>query len=372
MKIGVPKEIKDNEFRVAVVPAGARELIAAGHRVLVQQGAGAGAGFADAAYVAAGAEIVATDEEVFAVADLIVKVKEPQSAERKRMRDGQVLFTYLHLAPDPAQADDLIASGATCVAYETVTAPDGSLPLLTPMSEVAGRMAIQVGASALERPRGGSGVLLGGVPGVAPGHVAILGAGVSGSHAAAMALGLGARVTIVDRSLPALRRATERFGTAVETVYSTQDAIDRLVRDADVIVGTVLVPGETAPKLIARRHLAEMRKGSVIVDVSVDQGGCVETTRATTHAAPTYIVDGIVHYCVANMPGGVARTSTLALTNATLPHVLAIANKGAAQALGDDPHLRNGLNVHAGRITHGGVARSLGKTFVEPTKALAA
>ncbi len=372
MKIGVPKEIKDNEFRVAVVPAGVRELVAAGHHVLVEAGAGIGAGFDDAAYVAAGAAIVPSAEETFAGADLIVKVKEPQAVERKRLRAHQVLFTYLHLAPDPAQADDLAASGATCIAYETVTAPDGSLPLLTPMSEVAGRMAIQVGASALERPRGGSGVLLGGVPGVAPGHVAILGAGVSGSHAAAMALGLGARVTIVDRSLPALRRAVDRFGTAIEAVYSTRDAIDNLVRDADLIVGTVLIPGETAPKLITRRHLAEMRKGSVIVDVSVDQGGCVETTRATTHAAPTYIVDGIVHYCVANMPGGVARTSTLALTNATLPHVLAIANKGAAKALTDDPHLRNGLNVHAGRITHDGVARSLGKAFVEPLKAIAA
>jgi alanine dehydrogenase len=363
VKIGVPKEIKVHENRVGLVPASVRELVHDGHTVWIERGAGLGAGISDGDFEAAGAKLAETAKAIFATADMIVKVKEPQAEERQNLRPGQILFTYLHLAPDPAQTKDLLASGATCIAYETVTAPDGSLPLLTPMSEVAGRMAIQVGARCLENTMGGRGILLGGVPGVSPAEVVILGAGVAGSNAAAMAIGLGANVTLVDRSLGALRRAVDRFGTAIRTVYSTRIAIDELLAKADLVIGTVLIPGAKAPKLITRQSLTAMKPGAVIVDVAIDQGGCAETSHATTHADPTYIVDGIVHYCVANMPGGVARTSTLALNNATLPYVVAIAGKGWKRALTDDIHLRCGLNIHAGKLTYQAVATALGLDF---------
>lgn len=357
MKVGVPKEIKTREFRVGMVPNGVRELVAAGHEVLVQSQAGAGMGCDDAQYAAVGARIVNSAAEVFA-ADLIVKVKEPQPDECAMMHTGQTLFTYLHLAADRQQAEGLIKSGATAIAYETVTAPDGSLPLLTPMSEVAGRMAVQVGAACLEKERGGSGVLLGGVTGVAPGHVVILGGGVAGTNAAQMAVGLHARVTVVDRSLPRLRQLDALFGGRVRTAYSTAATIEALVADADLVIGTVLIPGAAAPKLVTRAMLKKMKPGSVLVDVSIDQGGCFETSKPTTHSNPTYIVDDIVHYCVANIPGAVPRTSTFALTNATLPYVKALADKGVREALAD-PHLRNGVNVHAGAIAHPAVAESL-------------
>lgn len=359
MRIGVPREIKAHENRVGLVPASVRELVHGGHAVWIERGAGIGAGIADGDFEAAGARLSDSADEIFATVDMVVKVKEPQAEERAKLRPGQLLFTYLHLAPDPAQTNDLLASGATCIAYETVTAPDGSLPLLTPMSEVAGRMAIQVGARCLENAHGGRGILLGGVPGVAPAEVVILGAGVAGSNAAAMALGLGASVTLVDRSLPALRRAVDRFGTAIRTAFSTRDAIDGLLRKADLVIGTVLIPGAKAPKLVTEQALKTMKTGSAIVDVAIDQGGCTETSRATTHADPTYIVHDIVHYCVANMPGGVARTSTFALNNATLPFVVAIADKGWKQALTDDIHLRRGLNIHSGKVAHQAVAAAL-------------
>lgn len=364
MRIGVPTEIKEHEYRVGLVPASVKELTHDGHKVLVQTGAGLGAGLTDQDYIDAGAEVVADADQVFSGAELIVKVKEPQAAERRKLRPGQILFTYLHLAPDPEQTRDLIASGATCIAYETVTAADGSLPLLTPMSEVAGRMAVQVGASCLEKAHGGRGVLLGGVPGVAQGDVVILGGGVAGSSAALVAIGMGANVTVVDRSLPVLRHIAERFGTSVNTVFSTRDAVDRLVTNSDLVIGTVLVPGAKAPKLITAAMVRRMRPGAVIVDVAIDQGGCSETSHATTHTHPTYVVDNVVHYCVANMPGAVARTSTLALNNATLPFVLALAHKGWRQAMIDDPHLRAGLNVHAGNLTHEAVASALGMPVV--------
>jgi len=370
MRIGVPKETKVHENRVGLVPASVRELVQGGHDVWIERSAGEGAGIADGDFTAAGARLAESADEIFAAAEMLVKVKEPQAGERKKLRPGQILFTYLHLAPDPTQTEDLLASGATCIAYETVTAPDGSLPLLTPMSEVAGRMAIQVGASCLENAHGGRGVLLGGVPGVAPGEVIILGAGVAGSNAAAMAVGLGASVTLVDRSLSALRRAVDRFGTSVRTVYSTRDAIEGLLSKADLVVGTVLIHGAKAPKLITRQSLKTMKAGSAIVDVAIDQGGCTETSRATTHADPTYIVDDIVHYCVANMPGGVARTSAFALNNATLPFVLAIADKGWKQALTDDIYLRRGLNVHAGKLTYQAVATALGREFTTAERVL--
>jgi len=371
MKVGVPKEVKNNEFRVGLVPASVRELTARGHAVLVETGAGAGAGLADAEYVAAGATIVGAADAVFEGSDLIVKVKEPQAAERARLRPGQVLFTYLHLAPDLEQTRDLIASGSTCIAYETVTAENGALPLLTPMSEVAGRMAAQVGAHYLERAAGGRGVLMGGVPGVPPASVVILGGGVSGSHAATIAAGMGARVTIVDRSLDVLRRLAIQFGTAVETVYSTAGAVENLVLEADLVIGTVLVPGAAAPQLVTADMVRRMLPGSVLVDVSIDQGGCFETSRATTHADPVFEVDGVTHYCVANMPGGVARTSTFALNHATLPFVLALADKGWKRAVSEDPHLRNGVNVHAGAVSHVAVSEALGLDFtpIEPSLA---
>ncbi len=371
MRIGVPKEIKVHEYRVGLVPSSVRELVLHGHTVMVETGAGLGAGLSDDDYVRAGATIAATAEEVFSSAEMIVKVKEPLAVERARLRPGQILFTYLHLAPDPDQTRDLMASGATCIAYETVTAADGTLPLLTPMSEVAGRMSVQVGAACLEKAHGGRGVLLGGVPGVPPGDVVILGGGVAGSNAALIALGMGATTTIVDRSPVALRRAADRFGTEIRTVFSTRDAIDRLVTNADLVIGTVLVPGAAAPKLVTRDLVKRMKPGAVIVDVAIDQGGCCETSRATTHAEPTYVVDGIVHYCVANMPGAVSRTSTFALNNVTLPFTLALADKGWKQALADDAHLRNGLNVSGGRVTHPAVAAALGQTFTAPEAAMA-
>lgn len=358
MKIGVPKEIKTREFRVGLVPAGVRELSAAGHDVIVQSQAGAGMGCGDDQYAAAGARIVPYAADAFA-AELIVKVKEPQPEECALLRSGHTVFTYLHLAADPRQAAGLVKSGATAIAYETVTAPDGSLPLLTPMSEVAGRMAVQVGAACLEKERGGSGVLLGGVTGVAPGHVVILGGGVAGTNAAQMAVGLRARVTVVDRSLPRLRQLDAQFDGRVRTAYSTTATIESLLIDADLVIGTVLIPGAAAPKLVTRAMLKKMKPGSALVDVSIDQGGCFETSKPTTHSDPTYIVDDIVHYCVANIPGAVPRTSTFALTNATLPYVKALADKGVQDALAADAHLRNGVNVHAGAITHRAVADSL-------------
>ncbi len=363
MRIGVPKEIKNHEYRVGLVPAGARELVAAGHEVLIQSGAGAGIDVDDSAYESAGAKIAATAADVFAASDLIVKVKEPQLAECKMLRRGQTLFTYLHLAADAAQAKALMASGATAIAYETVTSPDGSLPLLTPMSEVAGRMSVQVGAVSLQKANGGLGVLLGGVPGVAPAKVVILGGGVSGSCAAEMAVGLRADVTIVDKSLKRLRQLDAMFAGQLKTVASTADAIEALVTQADLVIGAVLVAGAAAPKLVTRDMVRKMKRGAVMVDISIDQGGCFETSRPTTHAEPTFVVDGVVHYCVTNMPGAVSRTSTFALTNATLPYVKALATHGTQKALALDPHLQNGLNVFDGAITHEAVARDLGLPY---------
>ncbi len=363
MKIGVPKEIKVHEYRVGLVPAGVRELVNAGHSVTVQTGAGSGIGFGDTDYKAAGASIAANAGDVFAGADLIVKVKEPQIAECKMLGAGQVLFTYLHLAADKAQAQGLIDSGATAIAYETVTAADGSLPLLTPMSEVAGRMSVQVGATSLQKANGGFGVLLGGVPGVPPAKVVILGGGVSGTHAAEMAVGLGADVTVVDRSVKRLRELSALYGNRLKTAYSTAHAIEELVRDADLVIGAVLIAGAAAPKLVSRAMVKSMKTGAVMVDIAIDQGGCFETSRPTTHAEPTYSVDGVIHYCVTNMPGAVPRTSTFALTNATLPYVDALADLGWKAALAKDPGLVRGLNVHAGQITHEAVARDLGFSF---------
>jgi alanine dehydrogenase len=360
MRIGVPREIKVHEYRVGLVPAGVRELTAAGHEVTVETGAGAGIGVSDADYRQAGASIAASAAEVFARGELIVKVKEPQPAECALLRPGQVLFTYLHLAADPVQARGLIQSGATAVAYETVYGRGGSLPLLTPMSEVAGRMSIQVGAACLQKANGGRGVLLGGVPGVPAAKVVILGAGVAGTHAAEMAVGLRADVTVVDRSVERLRELSSLFGSALRTAYSTVEAVERLVREADLVVGAVLIAGAAAPKLVTRAMVASMQAGAVLVDISIDQGGCFETSKPTTHAEPTFLVDGVVHYCVANMPGAVARTSTFALTNATLPYVKQLADLGWRAALERDPGFAAGLNVHAGEITHPAVAQALG------------
>jgi len=362
MRIGVPREIKVHEYRVGLVPAGARELIAAGHEVLVESGAGNGIGVEDAHYRAAGAAIAANAVEVFQHADLVVKVKEPQAAECALLRKDQVLFTYLHLAADAAQAKAIMKSGATAIAYETVTSPNGSLPLLTPMSEVAGRMSIQVGAASLQKANGGFGVLLGGVPGVPPAKVVNLGGGVSGTHAAEMAVGMRADVTVVDRSVPRLRELSTIFGSALRTSYSTTETIEHLVRDADLVVGAVLVTGAAAPKLVTRAMIKTMKPGAVLVDISIDQGGCFETSRPTTHADPTFVVDGVIHYCVANMPGAVPRTSTLALTNATLPYVRALADLGWRAAFKRDAGLAAGLNVYGGEITHEAVARALGLT----------
>ena len=370
MIVGVPKEIKPREQRVGLLPGGVRELTARGHRVLVERGAGAGAGAEDARYEAAGAEMAPDAAAVFAQAELIVKVKEPQPGEWAQLRAGQTLFTYLHLAPDPAQARGLQESGCTAIAYETVTAPGGGLPLLAPMSEVAGRMAVQVAAYFAQNAHGGAGLLLGGVPGVEPGRVVVLGGGVAGFNAATMAVGLGADVTVVERNPARLRELDARFMGRLKTVHSTTENVERLVTGADVVIGTVLIPGASAPKLIPRALLARMKPGAVLVDVAVDQGGCADTTRPTTHDDPVYLEEGVVHYCVANMPGGVPHTSTQALTNATLPHVLALADKGAAQAMRDDPHLLAGLNVHAGHLTHPAVAAALGEPAVPPLEAL--
>jgi alanine dehydrogenase len=363
MRIGVPKEIKVHEYRVGLTPAGVRDLVAAGHQVMVETKAGAGIGVEDHAYEVAGATIAKTAKEVFDGAELVVKVKEPQLAECKMLRAGQVLFTYLHLAADKAQAKALMASGVTAIAYETVTASNGSLPLLTPMSEVAGRMSVQVGATALQKAHGGSGVLLGGVPGVAPGKVVILGGGVSGTHAAEMAVGMQADVTVVDRSVSRLRELDVQFGGRVKTVFSTVGAIEELCLDADLVIGAVLVVGAAAPKLVTAAMVKKMKPGSVMVDIAIDQGGCFETSKPTSHTDHTYVTDGIIHYCVTNMPGAVPRTSTFALTNATLPYVRALADLGWEKALARDVGFARGLNVHAGAITHEAVARDLGLDF---------
>lgn len=370
MQIGVPTEIKNNEFRVGLTPAGARELSARGHQVLMQRGAGSAIGLEDAHYEAAGAQIVEDAPALFARAEMIVKVKEPQASEIALLRPGQTLFAYLHLAPDPQQTRGLMASGCTAIAYETVTDGRGGLPLLAPMSEIAGRMAIQAGAHALEKSQGGPGLLLGGVPGVRAGEVLVLGGGVVGLNAARMAMGLGARVTVMDRSQERLKYLDELYGPQLGTLYSTRDAIEERLPQTDLVIGAVLIPGAAAPRLITREQLALMRPGTVMVDVAIDQGGCFETSRPTSHQDPTFVVDGIIHYCVANMPGGVARTSTFALTNTTLPFVLALADKGTAQALRDDGDLRNGLNVHAGKLTYRAVAQALGMEYTRPLDAL--
>jgi alanine dehydrogenase len=370
MLVGVPKEIKDSEYRVGLVPSTVRELVHGGHRVLVQKDAGLGAGLPDETYVAAGAEIAADADRIFAEAELIVKVKEPLAEERKKLKRGQVLFTYLHLAPDREQAEDLLASGVIAIAYETVTGPNGTLPLLVPMSEVAGRMAPQAGAHCLEKVMGGRGVLLGGVPGVPPAEFVVLGGGTVGANAARIAAGMGATVTVIDRNPEALRRIDNTFGGTVHTVFSIREAVESMCRRADLVIGTVLIPGATAPKLITAETVKAMKPGSVIVDVSIDQGGCAETSRPTTHSQPTYIVDDVVHYCVANMPGAVARTSTFALNNMTLPFVLALANRGYRVALGRDAHLRAGLNVYEGVITYRAVADALKLPYVPAEQAL--
>ncbi|MBC7655662.1 MAG: alanine dehydrogenase [Frankiaceae bacterium] len=371
MLIGVPKEIKNHEYRIGLTPAGVRELVANGHQVVVQHDGGKSIGLSNDMYRKAGAEISESAADIFARADMIIKVKEPQPDECAMLRPGQLLYTYLHLAPDPDQTKALIASGCTAIAYETVTDRSGGLPLLAPMSEVAGRMSIQAGAHALEKAQGGSGVLLGGVPGVMPAEVLVIGGGVVGINAARMAMGMNAHVTILDRSLNRLKQLDELYGDRLTTIYSTHDAIEERLPYADLVIGAVLVPGAAAPKLISRSQLTLMRPGSVLVDVAIDQGGCFETSKATTHQNPTYEVDGIIHYCVANMPGGVARTSTFALTNATLPFAVQLANKGYKQAMLDDPHLMNGLNVHAGKVTYEAVARDLGYAYVPAAEALA-
>ena len=371
MKIGVPKEIKNHEYRVGMVPGSVRELVNRGHEVFVETEAGAGIGMRDADYELVGARILPSAAEVFDTAEMIVKVKEPQAVERAMLREDHTLFTYLHLAPDAPQTEDLVNSGATCIAYETVTDTRGRLPLLAPMSEVAGRLSIQAGAACLEKSRGGSGVLLGGVPGVEPGKVVIIGGGTVGLNSAQMAIGLGARVVILDRNVEVLRFLDATFESRIETIYSSADTIERHLRDADLVVGGVLIPGAAAPKLVAREDLSKMKPGSVLVDVAIDQGGCFETSQPTTHAEPTYVVDGIVHYCVANMPGAVPRTSTFALNNATLPFTIQLAEKGAKQAMLDNPHLLEGLNVHHGMVTYEDVARDLGYDYVPSREALA-
>jgi alanine dehydrogenase len=370
MLVGVPKEIKTQEYRVGLVPSSVRELTSHGHQVIVEQGAGSGIGVTDQDYRNAGAEIATDAEQVFKLAELIVKVKEPQEIECKRLREGQVLFTYLHLAPDPQQAQLLQASGATAIAYETVTQAGGGLPLLMPMSQVAGRMSIQAGAYCLEKAQGGRGVLLGGVPGVEPAHVVVIGGGVVGSNAARMAMGMEASVTVLDTSLTCLRHLDFQFGSKIKAIFATAESIERYVFDADLVIGAVLVPGAAAPKLVTRKMLGSMRRGAVLVDVAIDQGGCFESSRPTTHDKPTYVEERIVHYCVANMPGAVARTSAFALNNATLPFVLELADKGFARALLDDEHLRNGLNVHKGMLTYKAVADALGKDYVPALEVL--
>ena len=374
MLIGVPKEIKNHEYRVGLTPAAVKEFVHHSHQVWVETMAGHSIGFTDELYIAAGAKIIATPEEIFANADMIVKVKEPQPNECKMLRPGQTLYTYLHLAPDPTQTKLLVESGATCIAYETVTDNRNTLPLLAPMSEVAGRMSVQAGAHYLEKAQGGSGTLLGGVPGVAPGRVLVIGGGVVGLNAAKMARGLGADVAILDRSLNRLRELDDIFEGRLATVFSTEEAIEYYSSRADLVIGAVLVPGAAAPKLLNRNHIKNMKPGSVLVDVAIDQGGCFETSKATTHQDPVYVVDDVVHYCVANMPGGVARTATMALNNATLPFGLALANKGPKQAMLDDQHLLNGLNVHQGKVTYKAVVDALGQEldleYMDPKTAL--
>ncbi len=370
MLIGCPKEIKPQEFRVGMTPAAVLEATRVGHEVIVETQAGAGAGFADDAYTAVGAEIVETAEEVFERAEMIVKVKEPQAVERKRLRERQVLFTYLHLAPDPEQTKDLLASGCTAIAYETVTDRSGGLPLLAPMSEVAGRLAPQMGAWTLQKANGGRGVLMGGVPGVAPAKVVVIGGGVVGTHAARIAAGMGADVTVLDRSLPRLRYLDDVFGRQFKNGFASAEKTARHVAEADMVIGAVLIPGAAAPKLVTRAQLSEMKPGAAVVDVAIDQGGCFETSRPTTHQDPIYEVDGIMHYCVANMPGAVARTSTQALGNATLPFLMALANKGWRLACSEDEHLLNGLNVHAGKLTYDAVGKALNLPAVNPREAL--
>jgi alanine dehydrogenase len=364
MKIGCPTEIKPQEYRVGITPNAVQEASGHGHEVLVQAGAGLGAGFDDAAYEAAGARILGTAEDIFAQAEMIVKVKEPQPAERKMLREGQLLFTYLHLAPDPDQTRDLMASGCTAIAYETVTDRAGGLPLLAPMSEVAGRLAPQVGAWTLQKSNGGRGMLMGGVPGVGPAHVLVIGGGVVGTHAARIAAGMGADVTVLDRSLPRLRYLDDVFARTFKTGYSSAGLLDELLPQADMVIGAVLIPGAAAPKLVRRDQFPMMKPGAVLVEVAIDQGGCFETSKATTHQDPIYEVDGIMHYCVANMPGAVARTSTLALGNATMPFMLALADKGWKRACAEDPHLLSGLNVHAGQLTYAAVGEALGIEWV--------
>ena len=370
MHIGCPKEIKPQEFRVGITPIAAQEAVAHGHSVTIETGAGTGAGFSDQDYTAAGATIADTAAEIFANAEMIVKVKEPQSAERKMLREGQILFTYLHLAADRAQTEDLLESGATCIAYETVTDERGGLPLLAPMSEVAGRLAPQVGAWTLQKANGGRGVLMGGVPGVGPAKVVVIGGGVVGTQAAKVAAGMGADVTVLDRSLPRLRYLDDVFGGQFKTSYASAGNTFELSQQADLIIGAVLIPGAAAPKLISRAQLAELKPGTALVDVSIDQGGCFETSRATTHEDPIYDVDGIMHYCVANMPGAVARTSTIALGNATMPFMIALANKGWRKACEEDDHLLRGLNVHAGKLTYAAVGKALEIDVLSPVLAL--
>ncbi len=366
MRIGVPKEIKNHEYRVGLTPASVRELVLAGHEVVVEQNAGSAIGMPDEQYQAAGAQITAQAADVFASADMIVKVKEPQLEECAMLRPGQVLYTYLHLAADPEQTQALMGSGAVCVAYETITGAGGGLPLLAPMSEVAGRMSVQAAATHLEKVRGGKGVLLGGVPGVKAGHVVILGAGVVGSNALQMAVGLQARVTVIDKNLQRLRQLDEIYGNRITTLYSTTPAIEEAVASADAVIGAVLLPGAAAPKLVSREMIGQMQAGTVVVDVAIDQGGCFATSHATTHAEPTFVIDDVVHYCVANMPGAVARTSTLALNNATLPGALALANEGWQGAMQNNPHLMAGLNVCQGKVTYQAVAQSLGLEYSDP------
>ena len=370
MLVGAPKEIKQDEYRVGIVPSSVRELVAHGHDVVVESGAGAGIGMLDADYERAGASIAPDAKSVFDTADMIVKVKEPQPEECRMLREGQVLFTYLHLAPDPEQARLLMESGCVAIAYETVTGPGGSLPLLTPMSEVAGRMSVQAGAHCLEKEAGGSGVLLGGVPGVRPAHVVVIGGGVVGTNAIRIAMGIEASVTVIDKSLPRLQALDFQFGGRLNTIFATVESIEEYVADADLVIGAVLVPGAAAPKLVTREMIGTMRQGSALVDVAIDQGGCFETSRATTHSDPTYVVDDIVHYCVANMPGAVPRTSAFALKNATLPFILELADKGYRHALIEDRDLLNGLNVSVGKITYRAVAEALGLEYVPAEQSL--
>lgn len=370
MLIGCPKEIKNQEYRVGITPSAALEAVAHGHDVIIETGAGVGAGFTDANYIAAGAKVVGTAGEVFEQADMVVKVKEPQAVERKQLREGQILYTYLHLAPDPEQTKDLLNSGVTAIAYETVTDRRGGLPLLAPMSEVAGKLAPQVGSWALQKANGGRGTLMGGVPGVGPANVVVIGGGVVGTHAARVAAGMGADVTVLDMSLDRMRYLDDTFGNQFNVIYASRGNTAEAIARADMVVGAVLIPGAAAPKLISRAQLSDMKQGAVLVDVAIDQGGCFETSHATTHDDPIYEVDGIVHYCVANMPGAVARTSTIALGNATMPFMLAIADKGWKQACEDDEHLLNGLNTHAGKLTYYAVGKALGLDVTSPSLAL--